>query len=144
MEFTYTGEQVDAESGLVYLRARYYDPAIGRFQTADPIQGNTMSPSSLHAYAYAFSKSAPVARPDRQERRVTLCAISYSKNDDDPGRSGECRSIARLIENLVSELAFRFGDMDYDRDRLYENYHWSDGPRHPRSGTTWEGAPGAL
>ncbi len=35
-EFKFTGEQVDS-SGLQYLRARYYDPAIGRFVGRDPI-----------------------------------------------------------------------------------------------------------
>ena len=32
--FGYTGEQTDAETGLVYLRARHYDPASGRFTNA--------------------------------------------------------------------------------------------------------------
>ncbi|MEE1611406.1 RHS repeat-associated core domain-containing protein [Microvirga sp. CF3016] len=27
----YIGEREDAETGLVYLNARYYDPALGRF-----------------------------------------------------------------------------------------------------------------
>jgi RHS repeat-associated protein len=35
-EFTYTGEQVDS-TGLQYLRARYYDPAVGRFLSQDPL-----------------------------------------------------------------------------------------------------------
>jgi RHS repeat-associated protein len=33
----FTGEQRDADSGLYYLRARYYDPGIGRFLTRDPL-----------------------------------------------------------------------------------------------------------
>jgi RHS repeat-associated protein len=33
--FTFTGEQGDGELGLVFLRARYYDPAVGRFTTQD-------------------------------------------------------------------------------------------------------------
>ena len=36
--FRYCGEYTDACSGLVYLRARYYDPAIGRFINEDPIK----------------------------------------------------------------------------------------------------------
>jgi RHS repeat-associated protein len=32
----FTGEQVDS-TGLQYLRARYYDPAIGRFLSQDPL-----------------------------------------------------------------------------------------------------------
>ena len=35
-----------------YLRARYYDPATGRFPTLDPFAGNTSDPLSLHKYLY--------------------------------------------------------------------------------------------
>jgi len=46
----FTGEQYDAKArhdagGLYYLRARYYDPAIGRFMSQDPIP-------SANLYAY--------------------------------------------------------------------------------------------
>ncbi len=34
-DFLFTGEQMDTETGLIYLRARYYDPSIGRFITND-------------------------------------------------------------------------------------------------------------
>ena len=43
-EFTFAGEQTDA-SGLQYLRARYYDPANGRFLSQDQIP-------FLQQYAY--------------------------------------------------------------------------------------------
>jgi len=33
----YTGRESDAESGLYYYRARYYDPELGRFISEDPI-----------------------------------------------------------------------------------------------------------
>ena len=36
--FRYTGREWDAETGLYYYRARYYDPSIGRFISEDPIQ----------------------------------------------------------------------------------------------------------
>jgi RHS repeat-associated protein len=53
--FLYTGQELDAETGLYYLRARYYDPSLGRFLTPDPLHGVPTEPSSLHAYAYAFN-----------------------------------------------------------------------------------------
>ena len=37
--FGYTGEQRDAETGFVYLRARYYDPGLERFLQRDPLAG---------------------------------------------------------------------------------------------------------
>ena len=36
--FGYCGEYFDDETGLIYLRNRYYDPSIGRFITEDPIR----------------------------------------------------------------------------------------------------------
>ena len=35
--FQYTGRESDPETGVYYYRARYYDPASGRFLSADPI-----------------------------------------------------------------------------------------------------------
>jgi RHS repeat-associated protein len=46
--FGFTGEWTDAETGFVYLRARYYDPAIGQFLNRDPLESLTREP---HAYA---------------------------------------------------------------------------------------------
>lgn len=37
----YTGQYGDAESGLLYLRARYYDPTTVQFLTVDPIYDST-------------------------------------------------------------------------------------------------------
>ncbi len=36
--FRYCGEYYDKETGYIYLRARYYDPTIGRFISEDPIR----------------------------------------------------------------------------------------------------------
>ena len=39
-----SGQYTDNESGLVYLRARYYDPTTGTFLTRDPIEAQTREP----------------------------------------------------------------------------------------------------
>ena len=49
----YRGEQYDSDLGLYYLRARYYNPATGRFLSRDPLDGNAVDPASLHKYLYA-------------------------------------------------------------------------------------------
>ena len=49
----FSGEQNDAETGLVFLRARYYDPAIGRFISKDPGHPTAARPQSLNQYSYA-------------------------------------------------------------------------------------------
>lgn len=42
--FGFAGQYTDAQSGLIYLRARYYDPATGQFLTRDPLAPITQSP----------------------------------------------------------------------------------------------------
>lgn len=49
----YTGHYRDAETGLQYFGARYYDDEQARFITADPNLGDPQSPPSLHRYLYA-------------------------------------------------------------------------------------------
>ena len=48
----YAGEYYDEESGLYYLRARYYDPAVGRFISRDSYEGSITNPLSLNPYTY--------------------------------------------------------------------------------------------
>lgn len=44
--FKYAGEVYDAETGLYYLRARYYDPSMGRFLNEDTYEGQIDNPLS--------------------------------------------------------------------------------------------------
>ncbi|MDR2407183.1 MAG: hypothetical protein LBE13_03600, partial [Bacteroidales bacterium] len=56
-EFLYSGEQFDSKIGQQYLRARYYDPATGRFNRLDPFLGNLDDPLNLHKYTYVHNDS---------------------------------------------------------------------------------------
>ncbi len=58
----YSGEQTDA-TGLQYLRARYYNPANGRFNRLDPYAGNVQDPLSLHKYLYAHGNPVMLIDP---------------------------------------------------------------------------------
>ncbi len=53
--YLYTGEQLDANVGFYYLRARYYAQQQGRFITTDPEVGHIFEPTSLHRYLYAHA-----------------------------------------------------------------------------------------
>jgi len=50
--FRYCGEYFDKETGTIYLRARYYDPEIGRFISEDSYWGEDADPLSLNLYTY--------------------------------------------------------------------------------------------
>ncbi len=49
--FGFTSEQSDW-TGLIYLRARYYDPTTGRFINCDSYAGTLTNPASQHRYTY--------------------------------------------------------------------------------------------
>jgi RHS repeat-associated protein len=49
----YTGQYLDPALLEYYLRARFYDPASGRFTQADPSSGQITLPWTLHKYIYA-------------------------------------------------------------------------------------------
>ena len=53
--FGFTGHEHDGESGLIYAKARFYDPEIGRFLSHDPMGGAVNNPPSLHRYLYAYA-----------------------------------------------------------------------------------------
>jgi RHS repeat-associated protein len=52
--FLFTAEEQDPETGLYYLRARWYDPKIGRFLTKDLFGGIAPLPESVNRYVYAL------------------------------------------------------------------------------------------
>jgi RHS repeat-associated protein len=55
--YQFTGEAWDAEVELLYLRARYYQPEVGRFVTKDPWAGNVWQPSTLNRHVYVRKNS---------------------------------------------------------------------------------------
>ena len=48
----YTGHVNDPETNLVYMQARYYDPATGRFLSTDPVKPRAGDAFNFNRYAY--------------------------------------------------------------------------------------------
>ncbi len=70
--FGFTGEQQDG-TGLVFLRARSYDLATGRFLQRDPLVGSVGLPLSLNRYAYALSNPVTLTDPTGKCTAQVLC-----------------------------------------------------------------------
>jgi RHS repeat-associated protein len=51
----FTGQELDEEAGLYYYGARYYDPALMRFISADPLGVHQTDPQTLNRYSYALN-----------------------------------------------------------------------------------------
>ena len=50
--YKYAGYEHDDETGLYYLRARYYSPKSARFMSEDSFRGDRTDPLSLNLYTY--------------------------------------------------------------------------------------------
>ncbi|EPY14888.1 Rhs family protein [Paenibacillus alvei A6-6i-x] len=50
--FRYSGEYWDAATNLQYLRARWYDPSVGRLINEDTYEGELGNPLTLNLYTY--------------------------------------------------------------------------------------------
>ncbi len=60
--FGFTGEPTD-DNGLVHLRARYYNPALGVFPSLDPVEGMLQQAMSLNRYAYVAGNVVNLVDP---------------------------------------------------------------------------------
>lgn len=103
--FLFTGQYRDGESGLYYIRARYYDPNTGQFITDDPLVQSTRQP-------YGYVSDSPL-------------------NGTDPaGMASPGATCAQLLADMISaaktgwnaaQAAERFGRAG---DCVNEQGHW--------------------
>jgi len=63
--YTFTGEESDA-SGLMYLRARYYAPADGRFLSEDPFAADAQDTQTINRYVYVKNNPTNYVDPSGQ------------------------------------------------------------------------------
>ena len=73
----FTGEQTDL-NGLLYLRARYYNPALGSFLSLDPVQGVMGSALSFNPYLYVQGNPTNYVDPTGQFAWLALL-IPFAK-----------------------------------------------------------------
>jgi RHS repeat-associated protein len=61
--FGFTGRELDVETGLMFYRARYYDPELGRFLQQDPDPGMRIRPLSI-VNKYTYTLNHPTIETD--------------------------------------------------------------------------------
>jgi RHS repeat-associated protein len=137
--FLFAGREYDVETGLYYLRARYYDPVVGRFISSDPLDiagllltsqdpaaGFALLPASASILA-SDSGSAPLRAPQQ------LNPYSYALNNPvalrDPSGLEPCKPKEPTAWERFWEWEFEFADefndqLEYQKQQL-KNW-WED------------------
>ena len=67
------GHRTDPETGLVYMNARYYDPALGRFLSADALVPDPDNPQAFNRYAFAYNN--PISNTDPTGHAPVVSAV---------------------------------------------------------------------
>ncbi|GAB6877169.1 RHS repeat domain-containing protein [Thermaerobacter litoralis] len=116
----YAGYYYDEETGLYYLKGRYYSPRLGRFLTKDPVlefaekkpldpyagfvalQDALADPQTLNPYTYARGNPVQYVDPDGRWANIVLGAamgafwagLGYRNNTKNPTRTGLIVAVA--------------------------------------------------
>jgi RHS repeat-associated protein len=72
----YTSRRQDADTGLVYMGARYYDPVVGRFVSKDPVGFDPGNIQSFNRYAYANDNPYRFVDPSGRSSAAVLEATA--------------------------------------------------------------------
>ncbi|MEM7112422.1 MAG: right-handed parallel beta-helix repeat-containing protein [Chloroflexota bacterium] len=125
-EIFFLGEPQD-ESGLYFLRARYYDPASGRFISRDPLSGRPDNPVTMQPYIYAANN--PINLSDKS-------GASFEEWRSDVGSYyGELGENVVALKDMAVGLATGDELAAEARALMFEDI---------RSGETWNRVPDAI
>jgi len=106
--FRYCGEYYDAETGTIYLRARYYDPSVGRFTRQDPAK------DGLNWYTYCNNN--PIIYSDPNGHFAVTTAVLVA--------TGAAILIGGIFDVASGAAGVRTQAM-YDDPSLYNIADWA-------------------
>lgn len=99
------GRERDKETGLYYMRARYYDPVVGRFISEDPIGlAGGINP-------YTFADGEPVNNADPSGLAPPACPLNTICSYADAPPPPRAQGIQWSVDFLMNQLADLLKDL---------------------------------
>jgi RHS repeat-associated protein len=74
----FTGKELDSSTGLYFYGARYYDPQLGRFISADTIVQSPYDPQSLNRYSYCRNNPINLVDPTGHWWFIVAAIIKFA------------------------------------------------------------------
>ncbi|WP_119342543.1 RHS repeat-associated core domain-containing protein [Facilibium subflavum] len=117
--FQYNGEYLDQESGLIYLRARYYSPQMQAFINRD---------SKIDEYnKYAFTSGNPIMNTDPSGNVKGNIKINMLKTFDNGENIGmneiQVNNIKYKLSGRIDNSGFFTGELTHINDNVIESYN---------------------
>lgn len=73
-DYRFTGQELDADTGLYYYGSRYYAADIGRFISVDPWEGDITAPQTLNKYSYTVNNPVNYTDPTGEIPQLVILA----------------------------------------------------------------------
>jgi RHS repeat-associated protein len=119
----YSGEQWDADAGLLYLRARWYDPATGRFLTRDPFPGLAALPQTQHPYVYVGNNPVNLVDPSGRYGRDVHYELTYNLVREEALKRGLSEIYAEYLAEQIATANQGVDNWGADNS-LWSPMHW--------------------
>ena len=107
--YKFTGYERDAETGIDYAFARYYNPRMGRFMSGDPIGGDALDPQSHNRYSYTRSNPVNLIDPlglspaDSGFCEASMSSCAGGSGLSGPGRGGFGSAASQLWDTAMTQ-----------------------------------------
>lgn len=119
----YIGQEFDRDSLMSYLNARYYNPAIAKFISQDPVfweialsqDGKTVLSDPQAQNSYSYASSNPIVKSD-PTGRCPICAVA--------ALAMYAPQIASFAQSLMTPVG-QYGVYQANQDAQKGNYGWA-------------------
>ena len=114
----YRNYYYDSETGLYYLKARYYDPTTGQFTQEDTVQDD-----NLQYNLYGYCSANPVLYTDPSGHYNANKAIKYAKKWWGNYNTAHYKTNTQDCANFISQCLYA-GGMKMDREWYAKKILW--------------------
>jgi RHS repeat-associated protein len=102
--YLYTGQQFDSETGLYSLRARYYDPGVGKLLSNDKLGYNLADPSEGNRYAYVSNNPINEIDPSGHQALTEYSELNEAEGEESAGLESLGEEFVSDSEALLEEV----------------------------------------